>query len=208
MYKLALDTYVDGGFCGRTAFGTETLADDGTEVTFHKLCGRKGGGSDIYAINNGAYAASWSGSEIELTLLRTPVYSAHPIEERQIVMHDRMAEHIDMGERELDFRITAENAIDKEAEIFNMPPLAMSFFPAGGGEKVDFAISVDNDVVLITTIQKRENGILLRLYNTRNTDNSAAVTVRGARFETVLAPFELKKYILKDNRLLETSILG
>lgn len=199
MYKLALDTYVDGGFCGRTAFGTETLADDGTEVTFHKWCGRKGGGSDIYAINNGAYAAS--GSEIELTLLRTPVYSAHPIEERQIVLHDRMAEHIDMGERELDFRITAENAIDKEAEIFNMPPFAMSFFPAGGGEKVDFAISVDNDAVLITTIQKRENGILLRLYNTRNTDNSAAVTVRGA-------PFEIKTYIIKDNRLLETSILG
>ena len=206
MYKLALDTYVDGGFCGRTAFGTETLADDGTKVTFHKWCGRKGGGSDIYAINNGAYAAS--GSEIELTLLRTPVYSAHPIEERQIVLHDRMAEHIDMGERELDFRITAENAIDKEAEIFNMPPFARSFFPAGGGEKVDFAISVDNDAVLITTIQKRENGILLRLYNTQNTDNSAAVTVRGARFETVLAPFELKTYILKDNRLIETSILG
>ena len=206
MYKLALDTYVDGGFCGRTAFGTETLADDGTKVPYHKWCGRKGGGSDIYAINNGAYAAS--GSEIELTLLRTPVYSAHPIEERQIVLHDRMAEHIDMGERELDFRITAENAIDKEAEIFNMPPFAMSFFPAGGGEKVDFAISVDNDAVLITTIQKRENGILLRLYNTQNTDNSAAVTVRGARFETVLAPFELKTYILKDNRLIETSILG
>ena len=186
MYKLALDTYVDGGFCGRTAFGTETLADDGTKVTFHKWCGRKGGGSDSYAINNGAYAAS--GSEIELTLLRTPVYSAHPIEERQIVLHDRMAEHIDMGERELDFCITAENAIDKEAEIFNMPPFAMSFFPACGGEKVDSAISVDNDVVLITKIQKRENGILLRLYNTRNTDNSAAVTVRGARFETVLGP--------------------
>lgn len=66
MYKIALDTYVDGGFCGRTAFGTETLADDGTEVTFHKWCGRKGGGSDIYAINNGAYAVS--GSKIELTL--------------------------------------------------------------------------------------------------------------------------------------------
>lgn len=50
-YKLALDTYVDGGFCGQTAFGTESLADDGTEVTFHKWCGRKGGGSDIYAVN-------------------------------------------------------------------------------------------------------------------------------------------------------------
>lgn len=207
-YKFALDTYVDGGFCGQTAFGTESLADDGTEVTFHKWCGRKGGGSDIYAVNNGIYAASGMGSKINLTLLRTPVYSAHPIEERQIVPHDRMSEHIDMGERELDFRITAEKAIDKEAEIFNMPPLVMSFFPAGGGEKIDFGVSLDNDTVLITTMQKRENGILIRLYNALDTENSTVVTTSGGQFNVMLNPFEVKTYILKDNNLIETNMLG
>lgn len=87
--KYRLDTTAKNGrFYGQTAFGAEELDADGNEVTYQKWCGVKGENTSVYVINNSMYAGSFKDKSMYLTLLRTPVYSAHPIEQRQIAPHD------------------------------------------------------------------------------------------------------------------------
>lgn len=79
-YKMTFAAdFENGKFMGQTAFGTEELADDKSEVTFHNWCGRISNDAELYVLNNGTYGGSGGDGEISVTLLRTPVYSAHPI---------------------------------------------------------------------------------------------------------------------------------
>ena len=206
-YKLTFRTdFENGRFIGQTAFGTEELVDDRAEVTFHNWCGRKSEDNEIYILNNGTYGGSGGDGEISMTLLRTPVYSAHPIEERQLAPHDRFLNHIDMGEREFEYRITTEKTVDKEAELFNMPPYSVPFFPSGDGIKRNTAVEIDNDNILLTTMQRRNDGILIRLFNTQNNSNEANVSAFKISTKIKFAPFEFKTYIIKDGAWVETMI--
>ena len=65
-------------------------------------------------------------------------YSAHPNELGiPIAVHDRMHDHMDMGESQFSFRIIANcEIVDMEADIFNKLPYILSFFPSGYGEKI------------------------------------------------------------------------
>lgn len=203
-YKLTFKTdFEKGRFMGQTAFGTEELADDGSEVTFHNWCGKISDDNEVYILNNGTYGGSGGKGEINMTVLRTPVYSAHPIGERQLAPHDRFLDHIDMGEREFEYRITTEKSVDKEAELFNMPPYSVPFFPSGKGEIKDIAVEISNEDVLLTTMQKQNDGIIFRLFNAQNTENTANVSVLGTNAKISLAPFEYKTYVLKNDKLSE-----
>ena len=75
-----------------------------------------------------------------------------------------------MGERDFDFRITADtNHLDSAAEEFNLEPLALSFFPSGDGEKKYTEIKVENrDVVMTRFTEDRDGKLLIRMYNTLN----------------------------------------
>ena len=106
MIKYVLDTKLNGVPYGETAFGYEELPHDESETVYHKWCGLKEDVKNLYVINKGIYGGSFTNSTIKLSLLRTPIYAAHPIEERQIAPHDRFIKHIDMGERSFSFRIT------------------------------------------------------------------------------------------------------
>ena len=78
-YKLTFKTdFENEKFIGQTAFGTEELADDKSEVTFHKWCGKICDDNEMYIPNRGTYGGSGGEGEISMTMLRTPVYSAHP----------------------------------------------------------------------------------------------------------------------------------
>lgn len=87
MVKYVLDTKLEGIPYGETAFGYEKLCDNECESVYHKWCGLKEGKTNLYVINKGIYGGSFTNSTIKLSLLRTPIYAAHPIEERQIAPH-------------------------------------------------------------------------------------------------------------------------
>lgn len=205
-YKMTFAAdFENGKFMGQTAFGTEELADDKSEVTFHNWCGRISNDAELYVLNNGTYGGSGGYGEISVTLLRTPVYSAHPIKKRQIAPHDRFLDHIDMGEREFEYRLTTEKAVDKEAELFNMPPYSIPFFPSGNGKIKNISVEIDNDKILLTTMQKEEDGILIRLFNTQNSTNTSNISVFGVKTKISLAPYEYKTYMVQNSKVLEIS---
>ncbi len=207
-YKLSFNTAASGEVYGQTAFGTEALRTDGSEITFNEWVGRADEDCGVYIINSGSYGGSAQQNNIDITLLRTPVYSAHPIEDRQIAPKTRVNEHIDLGEREFHFRVTADSFVDYEAEIFNMPVYALSFFPSGDGKAQYDAYEIDNKNILLSTLQSKHGDTLIRLYNSKNESQSCGISFEGAKENVQFSAFEVKTFIKNGERLKEVDMLG
>lgn len=212
LYKLTFDTALESPeFWGQTAFGKELMRADGNEVTYQKWCSLTDSEKSFAVINRGTYGGSARGSEINITLMRTPVYSAHPIRDRQITDNDRNHDHIDMGEREFEYRLTADTEfIDAAAEVFNQPPYALSFFPSGSVEssKSDMFF-ISNRAILLSTYKKTENGkTIIRLFNTSPKKESTILALSGRVYTISFEPYEAKAYICNKSSLTECNLIG
>ncbi len=178
MIKYRLDTQIKGGRpWGETAFGCEGLYVDDEESVYHKWCGIKNENEGVYVLNNGTYGGSFTEDTIKISLLRTPVYSAHPIGERQIAPHDRFLDHIDMGERIFSYRITTGENIERQAQIFNEAPQLLSFFPSGDGEEKTSVVKIDNPDVILSSLRKTKDGYMITLHNFSDKENVAEINV-------------------------------
>ncbi|MBQ8227491.1 MAG: alpha-mannosidase [Clostridia bacterium] len=208
-YKLSFDTeFCSPIFAGQTAFGKEGLMKAEHEVTYQKWCGAFEHGYGFAVINNGTYGGSATDGKLNISLMRTPVYSAHPIRDRQLTDHDRNHDHIDLGEREFEYRITTKiDHLDKDAEIFNQRPMALSFFPSGDKEKKETEVSVDNEDIILTRLSNRNNGVTLRLYNSSQNENTANVKISGTATKIDFTPFEVKTFKINGSVLNECGML-
>lgn len=177
MVKYRIDTGLDGKPWGETAFGCEKLYDDERECVYHKWCGIQDGEDGLYVVNRGIYGGSFTKNTIKLSLLRTPIYAAHPIGKRQIAPHDRYIQHIDMGERQFSFRITTEKNIAREAQIYNETPSALSFFPSGEGVKKECIFTIDDPRILLSSCKKNADQYELTLFNASDSQVDAKITV-------------------------------
>ena len=212
MFKMVFDTTLDKNSkaLGQTMFGTETLIKEGKEVVFQKWCGLKDGITNFNIINSGTYGGSFEDNEIRISLLRTPVYSAHPVDYKgvELAPDNRIYNHIDMGERDFSFRILAnEEYVDFEAEIFNMKPYVLSFFPSGTGEKTENAVVLDNKNIILSAYKEEKNSVLIRLFNSSFENQYVTVSFEGINFNIDFKPFEVKTFIKKDGCLAETGMI-
>lgn len=194
MLKYRLNTSLCGTPFGETAFGSQELPCDESEAVFHKWCGIKEENTGLYVLNTGTYGGSFTESTIKLSLLRTPVYSGHSIDERPIAPHDRYKNHIDTGERSFSFRITADENIDRQAQIFNEAPYALSFFPSGDGKKPETALTLDNPQIIMSSLKKKNDKYIITAYNTSDSENNAIITLPALdkKIETKFNKHELK----------------
>lgn len=192
MIKYSIDTGLCGTPYGETAFGFEELPDDYQESVFHKWCGIKESDKALYIINRGTYGGSFSKSNIKLSLLRTPVYSAHPIRQRKVSPTDKFLKHIDMGERQFSFRITTKQDIAREAQIYNEAPRVHSFFPSGDGVRPQSVIKTDNADVILSSMRKTDAGYQLTFYNASESANDAKVSVSGKDIDLHFEKHEIK----------------
>ena len=161
-------------------------------------------------INKGTYGGSSKDGCVSISLLRTPVFSAHPIKERPIADNRLNHNHIDIGEREFEYRLTADASyIDKDAEMFNQPPYSLSFFPSGDGIKKETELSLSNENIIMTAYKAlTDDKKLIRLFNSLGTDTKAKLINNDNSFEIVFAAYEVKTMILTDNSLRETDMLS
>lgn len=214
MYKYSVDTLLsNAAFLGQTAFGAQELEREHREVTFQQWCGLKQDGVGVAVLNNGTYGGSSDGSAMRISLLRTPIYAAHPIEGRPIANHDRYLNHMDMGERTVSLRIVAGDVFgraDALAQQMNQPPFALSFFPQGEeAEKPGELCSLDNQAVLLTALKRRAGGeTLVRLFNTTDRTQAADFRMGGARLQAQLTPFEAGTWLLRGGGFVKTNMLG
>lgn len=195
MLKYRFDTAFSGVPQGEIAFGRENMFDDGHESVFHKWCGIENGDDRLYILNKGTYGGSFTPNTVRLTLLRTPMYSAHPLNTRQIAPHDRWIEHIDMGERRFSFRLCADADVASAAQCFNEEPRLLSFFPDGSGTLSDLGAVLDCRDVLLSSIRKTQSGYLVTLYNTANEvrDTTLRLPALQKQLDLHFEKYELKR---------------
>ena len=208
-YKLSFNTTLTSPeFVGQTAFGRETLRVC-DEAVFQKWCGVFEGKKALAVLNKGTYGGSVNGNVLNVSLLRTPVYSAHPIGDRPLADSDRSHERIDIGEREFEYRITTDTKnLDMQAEIFNQPCIALSFFPSGAGEKICTAVEISNPEIILSRFCKKDDGVTIRLFNSSDAPNKTVLTVGNTENEISFGAFEVKTFRYADSVLTETEMLG
>lgn len=206
MFKLCIGTTLDKNAraYAQTMFGTEETRKDGRESVFQKWCGLKDGADSVKVVNGGTYGGSFKDNEISLSLLRTAVYSAHPVDGVELAGEDRIYEHIDMGERDFSFRILVnEEYTDYEAEVFNRQPYVLSFFPSGQGEKPEKGIEIDNKHIIISSLRAEDDGRIIRLYNSSEKAQQCNI-FGGTKFD----PFEVKTFRINGSNAEECDMLG
>ena len=194
MIKFKVDTAFSGAALGSTAFGYQEMLQDGTENVFQKWCGIKGDTQNLLVVNEGIYGGDFSENTIRLSLLRTPVYSGHPIDNKDVTPHDRFTDHIDMGERRFKFRLTNFENAERKAQAFNEAPRLLSFFPSGEGKKTNSTIKIDNANVILSSIRKKGDRYSLTLYN--GAENPQTATIKVAAKNITLSE-NFTKYELK-----------
>jgi alpha-mannosidase len=192
MIKYSFNTNLSGTPFGETAFGSEELFRDERESVFHKWCGIKNVTKDLYILNRGTYGGSFTDNTVKLSLLRTPIYAAHPIHDRQIAPHDRYSEHIDIGQREFSFRLTTESDVTRKAQAYNEAQILLSFFPSGDGKRPDSPIEINCENIILSTVRKTDSGYSLRLFNSSDRSTSATLNALGKKIALDFGKFEIK----------------
>ena len=206
---------------GQTAYGYQSFAEDGTEFVSQKWLALSNHKKDITltCINNGTYSADYKNGELRLTLLRSPAYSAHPIDDLQILPHDRFSCRIDQGERHFTFRFNAGSTdemierIDRDSLVANEKPFALSFFPHSDGKIPKPGILLSDKAIQVTAAKKSEDGkaAIFRLFEPTGKNRKTKVKIPWADIEflTVLNKFEIKTFRLdlKKKTVIETNLL-
>ncbi len=208
-YKLSFDTALDSPeFIGQTAFGTEKLRTEGEEAVYQKWCGVFEKANALAVINKGTYGGSVDGNIFNISLLRTPVNSAHPIADRPLADSDRSHDRIDIGEREFEYRITADTAhLDMQAELFNQPVIALSFFPSGTKEKKETAVEISNPDVILSRFCENGGGIRIRLFNSSDRQTETDFRIENNVFSVSFGVFEVKTFNYENGVLTETDMI-
>ena len=220
MLKLSIPTTLkDANYFGQTAFGTESLSCDGTEVVSQKWsgCVSHNAGRAVVCINDGIYGSSYINGEIRLSLLRSAAYTAHPVEGRPLLVQDRYLPRMDQGERIYNFRLKAGSKegvlkeIDYEALTYNEKPYVLSFSPSGYGVKPSPVIEVDNKQIIMTAFKKSEydESYILRLFNSSSMEADANIKLpllgihKGIKF----SKYEVKTFSVKQNEIKEVNMI-
>jgi alpha-mannosidase len=211
MLKLAVPTpFTRGTALGQTAFGVEQLREEGRESVAQRWAAMidEDGEKALTLVNSGTYGLDYLYGELRVSLLRSPAYSCHPINDRPYLPEDSFTPRMDQGERKFSFWLNAGaaaerlQAVDREAAGYGEQPVALSFFPNGGGTLPQPLVLLDDPVVQLSTLKQAEDGdgLILRLYNP--TGDVRKTTVRGLVGEQMI---ELGAYKVRTFRVRSAS---
>ena len=124
---------------------------------------------------------------------------------------------MDQGERLYSFEMNAGAedarmaAVSREAQAFNEPPYALSFFPNGEGEKGTPGAVLDGEGVQLTALRPAEDGrgMILRLFDSTGKGAKASVELPlyGAAATVELQPFEIRTLRAEIGSIQEAGLL-
>ncbi|MBR2152843.1 MAG: alpha-mannosidase [Clostridia bacterium] len=196
-YKLELPTTLENSeYAGQMAFGREIFPKSGSEVSYQKWCGLFEDEKGFAVLNNGTYGGSCVEDTMYISVLRTPVYSAHPLGDRPTTEHTRSHDHIDMGEREFTYRLTTEVAcLDAKAEEYGQAPYVLSFFPSGLDEKKETRVELNNPALILSRYEKNDDGTYnARIYNSSSVEQSGKFYYDNKEIDITLSPYSFETY--------------
>ncbi len=208
MYRVAIPTVLKESYRGQTAFGTQDLYTNGRECVAQRFVCAQKEGDCIALLNKGTYGSKFSDGTIEMSLLRTATYCAHPILDRPLIPLDRYTEKIDLEQRTFSFRLTVakENELERLASEFSNPPYACNVFPIERkGETKPFDISLSDKNIVLTTFKKENHGknYILRLINNSKESKTAVLTICGSEILLNFTKYEAKTLVYDGDAIRE-----
>ena len=203
MFKLCLETVFDApALVGDTMYAEQPLATDGREVAAQRYVCLREGGKTFGVVNTGSYGLSAVDGALHLSLLRSAGYCAHPILDRPYLPNDRFSDHIDLGERDFAFRLFAGDGVcaGRVAQLFNQPPMALSVFPSGEGEKPKALLVCDSPVLEVSALKAAGDGdgFILRVYNPTDRPQAGVLSspCYGCKTKITLGRYEVATFRL------------
>lgn len=207
MLKLSIPTRIpDAEYLGQTAYGTAALKANGDEVVAQKWVAvvSRSRNRALTCINDGTYGSDMARGELRLSLLRSPAYAGHPVENLPILVQDRYTPRIDQGEHLFRFWLNAGSVagrleqVDREALWKNESPFALVFFPNGQNPLPKPFVTLSDETVQVTAMKKAEGShdLILRVFEPTGKKRTATlslpfvpatteVTLKGSEIKTV-----------------------
>lgn len=203
MVKMELPAAFQNGSClGDGMFSYRPLRRDGTENAAQKWLGVRNGSEMFVLYNQGTYGSSFENGVLSQTLLRSPAYCAHPIDDRQILPEDRYFTRIDCGCRRFHFVLEGGREqkmlqqVQQKAEIIGQPPMMMCFFAHGDQGIPGSFLSVDSPSITVSALKKEFMGenYILRLYHSADNEDKVHLSIPdwSIEQEVTFGPFEVK----------------
>jgi alpha-mannosidase len=222
MLKLSIPTLLaQSAFLGQVAYGVDELPSNGKEAVAQKWVAVVSQKKSLALtfINEGVYGSDFCDRELRISLLRSPAYSADPIEGRPMVTQDRLVPRQDQGERTFRFWINAGKAkerlekVDREALVRNEKPFVLSFFPPGTGRKPKPGVILSDKAIQVTTYKKAEESsdLIIRLFEPTGKKRTTVLSLPfvSVQKKITLSAFEIKtlKFSPKTKKIQEVNLL-
>ncbi len=186
----------------------------GQEDPFQQWIDVSGKDYGVAILCEGKYGYDAVGSEIRLTLLRSPSYALH---DPRKVEPGELYRFMDQGEQEIRLRIVPheggwrEAGIPRLAEVFANPPVTVittahpGHLPSSGS-----FLRVEPENVILGAVKVAEDGedLVIRLYESVGRRTQATVIIGVRPIQVTLDPHELKSLRLSpDGSVAETDLL-
>ena len=206
LLKLSVPTLLRNAvYVGDVAYGRDVLPATGREVVTQKWSAVVSEHDDLALtiVNDGTYASSFTNGQMRITLLRSPAYVAHPVNDWAFMPDNMFRPRIDQGERLFTFWLTAGPvdermcAVAREAQIHNEKPMVQWFSPSGCGIRPKPFVLLSNRNVQITSIKRAEkgDGWIIRLFEPTGRHQKTLLRIfasKPIRRTVTLQPFEVK----------------
>lgn len=209
--KLRLATvFSSAALLGKTAFGRNELPTDCNEVVAQEYVVLTDGCHAVSVQNFGNYGLDSESGNLNLTLLNSSAYSAHPIGDRMIMRDDRFGARIDQGERHFRFVLnfsksdTRLESVEKESMIKHQPPYVMNYFPTGNGNSCGSFLELTDKAISLVALRPAESdGFVVRLWNSVDAHRETLLDAGfyGVRENICFKPYEFKTFILRRGSL-------
>ena len=156
-------------------------------------------------LNDGKYSLDVNGTDIGLTVLRSPVYAHHIPHELQ---PERDYPYMDQGIQRFQYTLYPHIGSWKQAGTvqraagLNQPLVALftTYHPKGTRPKSDSYITVSPDNILVTVLKQAEQShdLILRAYETGGIPSNGVIQLPkwGRTIETAFKPGEIKTFCI------------
>jgi alpha-mannosidase len=219
LLKLRIGSAFDSGtFVSEIPYGAIERAADETEWPLQRWVKLSSGGAVLAVLNEGICSGSAEGGSLDLTLLRSPVYSHH---ENQHPRPDIYHRYVDQGEQEFLIRLKAyprgegNDEIARRALELNQAPVYVIESNHGGEFPAEqsFCAVREGSSAIISTIKRSEDkdGWIVRAVEAGGKETRAEIdfTWLGVKGPFSFRPYEIKtiKIADRDRKITETGLL-
>jgi alpha-mannosidase len=214
---------IGSAFAGKTfvteiPYGAIERAADETEWPLQRWVKLCSGGAALAVLNDGIYSGSAEGGSLDLTLLRSPVFSHHETQHPRPDMYHR---YMDQGEREFFIRLKAyprgagNDEITRRAMELNQGPVYVVESNHGGifpGQQSFCAIREGSSAIISVIKRSEDNdGWIVRAVEAGGRETGAEIDFNwlGLKGSFTFGPYEIKTIRISDGdrKITETNLL-